>query len=354
MSKRITIKDIAALAGVSLGSVHCALAGKAGVGENTRRRILDIAKKHNYTPNAVAASLKRRTLNIGAAFPAPNEQNYGGFYYPFLWKGVRDCLRSQADFNINLVELPYEKDTAGRDGEIARLVRNGKLDGIVTVVYMDAFGKEPVAHFSGLGIPVALVGSDFPGSGRLCCVQPNYVVVGRTLAELVTNQISEDGAVLIFAGHVGLASNYLTIAAFDAYMHENSRFNPVYKINYEAFGEEGRDRIRHELETRPEIAACIGINARGSVMLGQALAASGRAGEVVAVGSDLFEENIAFLRDGVFTNLLYKNPRRQAYLAARILADHLARGINPAESVAYVNSEIIFRSSLPMYPDGSF
>ena len=36
MSKRITIKDIAERAGVSIGSVHCALYGKPGVGDATR------------------------------------------------------------------------------------------------------------------------------------------------------------------------------------------------------------------------------------------------------------------------------------------------------------------------------
>ena len=39
MSKRITIKDIAERAGVSIGSVHCALYGKPGVGDATRERI---------------------------------------------------------------------------------------------------------------------------------------------------------------------------------------------------------------------------------------------------------------------------------------------------------------------------
>lgn len=352
MRKRTTIKDIAALANVSLGTVHCALAGKPGVSEATRRRILALAKKHDYTPNAVAASLNRRTINIGAALPEPSEENR--FYFPFIWRGVRDCLESQVDFNINLVELPYRKDSDGREEEIARLARRGELDGLVTVVHMDAFGEAPIGRFADLKIPIALVGSDLPSSGRLCCVQSNYDVVGRVSAEIVSRRIPADGAVLICAGHVGLASNYLTIAAFDAYMHENGLCNPVYKINNEAFNDESRDRIRRELETRPEIAACIGVNARGSVMMAQALVASGRAGKVVAVGSDLFDENIAFLKDGVFTNLIFKNPRRQAFLAARVLADRLARGVLPEHDVLYVNSEVVFQSSLPMYPDGSF
>ena len=52
MTKRATIKDIASLAGVSLGSVHCALLGKEGVSAETRQRILGIAKRINYRPNS--------------------------------------------------------------------------------------------------------------------------------------------------------------------------------------------------------------------------------------------------------------------------------------------------------------
>ena len=42
MEHRVTIKEIAAEAGVSTGTVHRALYGKKGLSEQTRQQILDL------------------------------------------------------------------------------------------------------------------------------------------------------------------------------------------------------------------------------------------------------------------------------------------------------------------------
>ena len=48
MKSRVTIKDIAAEAGVSTGTVHRALYGKKGISDTVRHRILDICAAHDY------------------------------------------------------------------------------------------------------------------------------------------------------------------------------------------------------------------------------------------------------------------------------------------------------------------
>ncbi|OZB87576.1 MAG: hypothetical protein B7X41_12615, partial [Microbacterium sp. 14-71-5] len=50
-AKRITIADIARLAGVSPGAVSFALNGRPGVSEQTRQRILDIAEENQWQPS---------------------------------------------------------------------------------------------------------------------------------------------------------------------------------------------------------------------------------------------------------------------------------------------------------------
>ena len=45
MEHRVTIKEIAAEAGVSTGTVHRALYGKKGLSEQTRQQILDLCAR---------------------------------------------------------------------------------------------------------------------------------------------------------------------------------------------------------------------------------------------------------------------------------------------------------------------
>jgi len=352
MDKRTTITDIAKRAGVSIGTVHCALNGKPGVSEQTRRRISEIAKQMDYRPNAVAASLKRKTVRIAAAFPGPTEESR--YYYSFIWQGLRDSVRARSDYNVGLVEVPFYMGANSQANELSALLETQQIDGLITTGYTDLRGMTAVQEFVQRGVPVVLVGDDNPTSGRLLCVQPDYQIIGRTLAELITRQIPKDGGILICAGDVMVPSHYLILQGFDAYLQENGCENPVYKVHEGGGQKMVYEHLVRELSGRGGLAACWSVNARGSVLLGKALLETGRAGAVTAVGSDLFEENVRFLRDGVFTNLLYKNPYAQAYTAAKHLIEHLIKDERPPQDVIFIGSEIIFRSSLPMYDNGLF
>ncbi|MDO4153364.1 MAG: LacI family DNA-binding transcriptional regulator [Clostridia bacterium] len=53
----ITAKEIATLAGVSRGTVDRALKGRPGIAEETKQKILEIAKKYEYKPNIIGKAL---------------------------------------------------------------------------------------------------------------------------------------------------------------------------------------------------------------------------------------------------------------------------------------------------------
>lgn len=64
MNKKITIKDIAELAGVSTATVSYVLNNVGRINEETRKRILKIVDEVGYTPNITARNLAKRKNNI--------------------------------------------------------------------------------------------------------------------------------------------------------------------------------------------------------------------------------------------------------------------------------------------------
>lgn len=97
-------------------------------------------------------------------------------------------------------------------------------------------------------------------------------------------------------------------------------------------------------------ACCV--SSRSSLMLGRAIEASGKAGKIMAVGSDLLDENKDFLRRGVFQNLVQKNPFGQAFMATKFLMDYLIKDVRP-EPLFAVGSQMVFRSNLVLYEKNS-
>jgi len=86
IKKRPTIKDIAKIAVVSPTAVSMALNDRPRIGQETRRRILCIAKDLNYQPNFVARSLViKRSHTIGLIITTIMNP-----FYPELAKGIED------------------------------------------------------------------------------------------------------------------------------------------------------------------------------------------------------------------------------------------------------------------------
>jgi LacI family transcriptional regulator len=354
MEKRITIKDIAQKAGVSAGTVHRALTGKAGVGDECRERVIRVAQKEGYRPNYVASSLKRKTLRIFAVFPGPTENNR--FFYTQVWQGFRDYIQEISDYNLSIIELPYYNGLNNQANELQEAFKRyeGEIDGLITVGHVDERGEAAIRSCIEYGIPVMLVCDDIKNAARMGCVQANYDVTGRMIAELLCSQIPEDSSILMCGGDVMVSSHYRMVQGFDAYLEEiGSRIN-VIKVNGYHNSEDVRARIRGKLETEKSIAAVCSVSARGSVMLAEELSALGLAGKVKAIGSDLFEENIKNLKAGILTNIIYKNPYRQAYLATKLLIDYLIKDERPIRETFYVDSIMVFRSNVSMYENGYY
>ena len=80
MNTKVTIRDVAAAAGVSISSVHFALTGKAGVSDETREKIRRTAEELGYQPNAFASNLKRSTQRAVLLLPSEtgDNQHIGG------------------------------------------------------------------------------------------------------------------------------------------------------------------------------------------------------------------------------------------------------------------------------------
>lgn len=147
-----TIKDVARLAGVGVGTVSRVINNEGSVGEKTRKKVLDAMKALNYSRNNMAFRLrKNETRIIALLVPVIN--------HPFFAKLAYYVEDEASRFGYSVL-LVSSQQKVEKENEIITRIRNREVDGAVFVThYMhdeDDLGKCPIVSIDrtfGKGIP---------------------------------------------------------------------------------------------------------------------------------------------------------------------------------------------------------
>ncbi len=89
--QKLTITEIAQLAGVSIGTVSRALNGRSGISQATKTAIMEIVKKTGYAPNVSARRLVQGTRQLVGVAPF-SQVTARSPYYAYLLDGIQERL----------------------------------------------------------------------------------------------------------------------------------------------------------------------------------------------------------------------------------------------------------------------
>src|SRR5689334_21584217 len=99
-----TIRDVARIAGVSIGTVSKALNAGGRLSQETRAKVLEAARQIDYRPNDLAQSLHRtRSMTVGII----SSDSFGRFTHPIV-EALEQQLADQriAIFMCNATDDP--------------------------------------------------------------------------------------------------------------------------------------------------------------------------------------------------------------------------------------------------------
>ncbi len=168
------IRDLARHLNVSISTVSRALAGRSGVGAETRERILKAAARFNYSPNLSGRNLRKgRTHAIAFMFqPHPGDHQYGEpIFMPFL-RGLQIGLTRHA------CELISVMDDPGDDlDRLRRIVESRWVDAIVLAW---THRRDPrIEYLAKVGFPFATFGRSESGGKSYAAIDFDFVRAGR-------------------------------------------------------------------------------------------------------------------------------------------------------------------------------
>ena len=238
-TRRVGIADVAALAGVSLGTASKALNGRGTLREETRARVRAAADQLGFTPNAVARSLLTgRTFTVGII----TTDSYGRFSIP-MTRGVEDSL----GVGEMIAFLCDSRDDPIREQHHLRKLLERQVDGII-VAGRRTDAREPLAD--NLPVPVVYafgrsrdphdcsVVSDERGAAHLAV--EHLVKTGRRRIAHITGPQSHESARSRASGAAA------SLAGFDLEMVGE----PLFGSWTEAWG---RFAVAQVLRTAPDV-----------------------------------------------------------------------------------------------------
>ena len=125
---RIRIKDIAQMAGVSVGTVDRVLHSRSGVSESSRIKVEEILKKLNYQPNMYASALaSNKKYRFAYLLPSHNE----GDYWKDVERGMQQAITRFSDFNVSLSDYYYDQYESGAFIESGMRILEAQPDGVI-------------------------------------------------------------------------------------------------------------------------------------------------------------------------------------------------------------------------------
>ena len=125
MGDRVTLTEVADVAGVSAMTVSNVLNGKPGASEETRRRVMEVVERLGYVPHAAARSLKGGRTGLVGVLTLDLTSTYG----LEIVRGIADELAS-LEFEA-LINVSYHD--AVRERERIDFMTRGLADGLLLV-----------------------------------------------------------------------------------------------------------------------------------------------------------------------------------------------------------------------------
>ncbi len=324
-SEKTRIKDIARIAGVSIGTVDRVIHNRGEVAEKTKQNVLNILKETNYSPNVMAQALKtKKRIRLVSLLPAASKDNS-------FWKkhniGIKRALDELEPFPVSLTQITFDIQSEEDFQEKTKIITDLNPDG---VLFAPIFMSQSVSFCSRLGkigIPFVFIDGYLENTDFLGYVGEDIFQSGRVAAQLIDMITPENSDILI-----------VTIARNIRNVHHLGKRREGF-LSY--FKNQGRNVGRKILLNIPDpstqtVTLCIDralkddadirsifITGSRSYLIANYLQKKGIK-SMELVGYDLLETNVKSLKTGLTRFLIGQRPDEQAYKGVKKLFEYLS------------------------------
>jgi LacI family transcriptional regulator len=320
MNKKLRIKDIAKLAGVSPGTVDRVIHNRGQVTEENRLNILKIIEDVDYKPNLLARSLanKKKYLFVSLC-PEFHQRND---YWRAPDRGIERAAYEINDFNITVKRFYFDQFSVQAFQNKIKEISDLKPDG---VLLSPVFREETIAFAQQLDekqVPYIFIDSNIDGLKNISYLGQNSFQSGYLAARLLSHSLPEKAKIII-ARIGGIEPSNQAIRREEgiiSFLKQSTGKFDFEHINLDLNNKQNLDYFKQQVQ-KAEIRGIIVINSKAfevaTIVKGMEL--SGKQ----LIGYDLLPENIKYLKEGIISFLIAQRPEEQGYKGIMSLFNHL-------------------------------
>ncbi|MEW5816081.1 MAG: LacI family DNA-binding transcriptional regulator [Spirochaetota bacterium] len=150
---KVTIEDIARIAGVSKSTVSMVINNAPSIPDRTKQRIRKIMRENNYFPNSRGRQLaSRKSFSIGMLVDVKKKRSFLNPYFYSMIGGAESFICAH-DFDLTISNI---NSTESKDYFLNRFVKNRKVDGII--IPSSVMTRKIYEQLKELNFPFVLIG----------------------------------------------------------------------------------------------------------------------------------------------------------------------------------------------------
>lgn len=345
-SLKMTIKEIAERANVSLGTVDRVIHNRGKVSKKTEERILAILKEVEYKPNVYARGLVlNKSYTIAALVPCFEE----GEYWEIPTIGIKKAAEDLRQFGINVTFFFFEQNEVSSFIEKANAVIESKPDGVILAPVINFEAVKLCRKLNTLEIPFTVIDSSIADSGSLSFIGQDAEQSGRLAAKLLTTSMGGEGKILITLIKNNENHNKTLqkrIEGFEKYLMESDTFHNF--LLEEVSVDQREANWKNYLETTIKNVNPKGIYVPSSKVHYVADILHSNNLSVKLIGNDLIDNNAPYLSSGIIDYVIGQRPQDQGVLALEYLYRHLVTKQSVPQEY-YLPLDIITKENIMYY-----
>ena len=348
MSTKPTIKDVARLAGVSIGTVDRVIHNRGRVSACNQQAVQNAIDSLGYRPSRIASALVKRRNNtkIGVCIPKVESE-----FWTEASEGVRLAREALLPFGVEVLETSTNSYHF-RDQKCA--IEQLLVQGVNALIVLPLQGK--TSQLDALippDIPYATVIENAPNSRRLFHVGPDDYAMGLLAGRLSYLYSGKGMKCVVLASNQNFCGTQERIQGFEDFLDKHDPSAEILEVCDISLDSEniGYQSIYETAEAQMKVHPDMNVFYVTNGLTQWAAAAvknHKKQGQILVFGFEHTDMTCSFIHEGIIGATICQGPAQQWYNATMIMSSFLAGERKIADPIFNAECKILIEETLPL------